>query len=105
MSHIYLENVTKKFGNTTAVDEVNLSIEKGEIFSILGPSGCGKTTTLRIIAGLLNPDKGRVYVKNEDITAIPPEKRNLAMVFQDYALWPHMTVFDNIAFGLKLKKK
>ncbi|MCS7110212.1 MAG: ABC transporter ATP-binding protein [Candidatus Caldarchaeum sp.] len=105
LSHIYLENVTKKFGNTTAVDDVNLSIEKGEIFSVLGPSGCGKTTTLRIIAGLLNPDTGRVYVKNEDITEMPPEKRNLAMVFQDYALWPHMTVFDNIAFGLKLKKK
>lgn len=105
LPHIRLDDVTKKFGNTTAVDHVNLEIEKGEVFSILGPSGCGKTTTLRIIAGLVNPDAGRVYVRSEDITDIPPEKRNLAMVFQDYALWPHMTVFDNIAFGLKLRKK
>lgn len=105
MPHISLKGVTKKFANTVAVDNVELEIEKGEIFSILGPSGCGKTTTLRIIAGLVYPDGGRVYVQDTDITDVPPEKRNIAMVFQDYALWPHMTVFDNIAFGLKLRKK
>ncbi|MEM3832480.1 MAG: ABC transporter ATP-binding protein [Thermoprotei archaeon] len=104
MTDVKLENVTKKFGNVIAVDNVNLNIQDGELFTLLGPSGCGKTTLLRIIAGLEYPDKGKIFFGGNDVTLIKSYERNVAMVFQNYALWPHMTVFDNIAFGLKIKK-
>jgi len=86
------------------VDRVSARVERGEFFTFLGPSGCGKTTTLRIIAGLELPDSGRVIIDGEDVTYLPPYKRDTAMVFQNYALWPHMTVFENIAYGLKVRK-
>jgi multiple sugar transport system ATP-binding protein len=102
---VYLEHISKKFGNVVAVDDVTLKVHEGEFFVLVGPSGCGKTTTLRIIAGLEKPDKGRVYIDGKDVTELPPKDRDCAMVFQDYALYPHMTVFDNIAFPLKLRKR
>jgi spermidine/putrescine transport system ATP-binding protein len=102
--HIVLENVTKTFGEVTAVDAVSLTIGKGEFFSLLGPSGCGKTTTLRMIAGFEEPTSGRLLLEGEDVTYVPAAKRNVNMVFQAYALFPHMTVWDNVAFGLKIKK-
>ena len=83
---------------------LDLEIRKGEIFFLLGPSGCGKSTLLRIIAGLLEPTEGKILLDGEDITKRPPEKRECAMVFQNYALWPHMTVFENVAFGLRARK-
>ncbi len=105
MTRIKLEGISKYYGNVVAVDDVNLEINKGEFFTLLGPSGCGKTTTLRIIAGFEIPDKGHVYFDDEDVTFLKPYKRNTAMVFQNYALWPHMTVFENVAYGLKIRKK
>jgi len=103
--YLKLVDITKRFGKTIAVDHVNLSVGKGEFLVLLGPSGCGKTTTLRIIAGLEKPDEGRVYIDGVDVTDLEPGDRDVAMVFQDYALYPHMTVFDNIAFHLLLKEK
>jgi spermidine/putrescine transport system ATP-binding protein len=103
-SAIVLERVTKRFGEVTAVNDVEIAIVGGEFFSLLGPSGCGKTTTLRIIAGFETPDVGRVLLRGEDVTHITPQKRNVNMVFQAYGLFPHMTVADNIAFGPKIKK-
>ncbi|MEN2998966.1 MAG: ABC transporter ATP-binding protein [Acidilobaceae archaeon] len=103
MAQLELRRVTKRFGRVLAVSEVSISVEKGEILSLLGPSGCGKSTTLRIIAGLVKPDSGSVIYEGRDITALPPERRNFGMVFQNYALWPHMTVFDNVAFGLRMR--
>lgn len=105
MSFLELIDVTKRFGKSIAVYKVNLSAEKGEFLVLLGPSGCGKTTTLRIIAGLVTPDEGRVYIDGRDVTYLEPGERDIAMVFQDYALYPHMTVFDNIAFPLVIKKR
>jgi len=105
VTRIKLEGISKYYGNVVAVDDVNLEINKGEFFTLLGPSGCGKTTTLRIIAGFEIPDKGHVYFDDEDVTFLKPYKRNTAMVFQNYALWPHMTVFENVAYGLKIRKK
>lgn len=105
MTKIRLENISKYYGNVVAVDDVSFEVRKGEFFAILGPSGCGKTTTLRIIAGFEVPDRGRVYFDDEDVTFVKPYKRNTAMVFQNYALWPHMTVYENVAYGLKLRKK
>ena len=104
MVEVRLEGVTKRFGRVTAVDHVTLRIPHGVIFTLLGPSGCGKTTTLRIIAGFEYPDEGRVYFGDEDVTDKKPYERNTAMVFQNYALWPHMTVFENVAFGLRIRK-
>ncbi len=104
MTRIKLENVTKIFGNTVAVDNVSLEINEGEFFTIIGPSGCGKTTTLRIIAGFELPEQGKIYFDEQDVTYLKPYHRNTAMVFQNYALWPHMTVYDNIAYGLRLRK-
>ncbi|MEM2007489.1 MAG: ABC transporter ATP-binding protein [Sulfolobales archaeon] len=101
---IELVQVSKRFGKVVAVDKVSVEIEKGEFFTFLGPSGCGKTTTLRIIAGLEIPDEGRVIMDGADITYLPPHKRDTAMVFQNYALWPHMSVFENVAYGLKVRK-
>jgi spermidine/putrescine transport system ATP-binding protein len=101
---IALEGVSKRFGKTAAVSDVTLTIDEGEFFSLLGPSGCGKTTTLRMIAGFEVPDEGRIVVQGRDVTAITPNKRPLNMVFQQYALFPHMSVYDNVAFGLKVKR-
>jgi iron(III) transport system ATP-binding protein len=104
MASIKIENVQKAFGKVVAVDHLNLEINDGEFFTFLGPSGCGKTTTLRMIAGFYYPTKGVVRFGDKDMTRVPPEKRNTGMVFQNYALFPHMTVFENVAFGLKVRK-
>ena len=96
------DNVTKRFDGVAAVDGVSLDINKGETFSLLGPSGCGKTTLLRMAAGFETPDSGRILLDGRDITALPPDKRPLNTVFQNYALFPHLSIRDNIAFGLKL---
>lgn len=101
---IQLDAVTKRFGSVLAVDNVTLEIEEGEFFSLLGPSGCGKTTMLRMLAGFEIPDEGSVYLRGEDVTLVQPNKRATNMVFQNYELFPHMTVFDNVAYGLKLRK-
>jgi len=101
---ISLEGVGKCFGPVVAVRETNLDIRDGEFFSMLGPSGCGKTTTLRMIAGFEVPDEGRVLLRGADVTNVPPNQRNVNTVFQHYALFPHMNVFDNVSFGLELKK-
>jgi len=102
--HIVVEGCTKRFGDVVAVNEVTLAIPGGEFFSMLGPSGCGKTTTLRIIAGFETPDEGRILLQGRDVTGVPPQRRNVNMVFQSYGLFPHMTVGENVAFGLKIKK-
>ncbi len=99
------ENVTRRFGSFTAVDRVTLDIEKGETFSLLGPSGCGKTTLLRMAAGFDKPDEGRIWLDGRDITDLPPDRRPVNTVFQSYALFPHLSVRDNIAFGPKIAKK
>jgi spermidine/putrescine transport system ATP-binding protein len=99
-----VKHLTKKFGNLVAVDDVSFSLGN-EFFSILGPSGSGKTTTLRIISGLESPDRGQVFLNAKDVTFVPPEKRDVHTVFQSYALFPHMTVFENVAFGLRRKRK
>ncbi|GAB4532998.1 MAG: ABC transporter ATP-binding protein [Anaerolineae bacterium] len=103
MPGLRLVNLLKRFGQTIAVDKIDLTIEDGEIMTLLGPSGCGKTTTLRCIAGFLIPDEGEIYLGDQQITRLLPEKRGIGFVFQNYALWPHMTVFDNLAFGLRLR--
>lgn len=107
MAFIEIRNLFKKFNQVIAVNNVNLDIQKGEILTLLGPSGCGKTTTLRCIAGLEKPDAGDVIIDGKPMFSqgfIPPAKREIGMVFQNYAVWPHMRVFDNIAYGLKLQK-
>ena len=103
MVGVKLVNVSKVFGKAKAVDNVSFEVRDKEFFTLLGPSGCGKTTTLRIIAGLLEPDEGEVYYGDRLMNSVPPEKRNVTMVFQNFALFPHMTVYDNIAFGLKMR--
>ncbi|MEK6735541.1 MAG: ABC transporter ATP-binding protein, partial [Pseudomonadota bacterium] len=100
-----IRNVTKRFGNFTAVDDVSIEIKAGEFFTLLGPSGCGKTTLLRMIAGFDAPDGGQILLDGEDIVDFPPEKRPFHTVFQSYALFPHMTVADNIGFPLKMTGK
>lgn len=104
MSKITIQDMSKHFGEVIAVDKLNLEIEEQEFLTLLGPSGCGKTTTLNIIAGLEEPTAGQVFFDDQNVTHIPPEQRNIAMVFQTYALYPHMRVFDNIAFGLRMRK-
>ncbi len=101
---IRLENIVVRFGDFTALHNINVHVRTGEFFTFLGPSGCGKTTTLRTITGFIKPASGRVYVRSRDITDVPIEDRNIGIVFQSYALFPTMTVYDNIAFGLKIKK-
>ena len=101
---IFIDRVTKVFGQLKAVDDATLHIPGGEFFSMLGPSGCGKTTMLRMIAGFEDPTAGRVYLEGSDVTYVPPTKRHVNMVFQAYGLFPHMTVSENVAFGLKIKK-
>ncbi|MCB0099187.1 MAG: ABC transporter ATP-binding protein, partial [Caldilineaceae bacterium] len=100
---IVLENVTKQYGSVVAVDNINLQLPRGSYCCLLGPSGCGKTSTLRMIAGHEIASKGRILLRNEDVTNIPPARRNTSMMFQDYALFPHMTLVDNVAFGLKMR--
>ncbi|GIV68561.1 ABC transporter ATP-binding protein [Caldilinea sp.] len=104
MAAIRIENVTKKFGNFVAVDNVTLIVEDQEFMVLLGPSGCGKTTLLRAVAGLGMADSGRICIGDRDVTYLPPRKRGISMVFQSYAIFPHMNVYDNIAFGLKMNK-
>ena len=89
---VVLENLSHSFGSTKVLDNINLTVDKGELFTLLGPSGCGKTTILRIISGFITPSEGRILVGDRDITHLSPEKRNIGMVFQNYALFPHMTV-------------
>jgi spermidine/putrescine transport system ATP-binding protein len=101
---IVIDRVSRRFGDVLAVDDVSLEIAAGEFFSLLGPSGCGKTTTLRLIAGFEEPDAGRIVLGGEDVTLVSPRRRNVNLVFQDYALFPHMTVAENVAFGLRLKR-
>ena len=101
---IQLENIVVRFGNFEALHNINVDVREGEFFTFLGPSGCGKTTTLRTITGFIDPVSGSVRVKDRDITHVPIEDRNIGIVFQSYALFPTMTVYDNIAFGLKVKK-
>ena len=104
MDDIILENLSKDFGSFRAVDNVNLVIKSGELFSFLGPSGCGKTTLLRMIAGFELPSSGAVRLGSKDISDLPPYKREVNTIFQNYSLFPHMTLFDNVAFGLKVKR-
>jgi len=107
MTHLELVHLTKRFSGVASVDDVNLSVGKGEFICLLGPSGCGKTTTLRMIAGFLDPDEGEIRVHGKTVSspgkALPPERRNMSMIFQSYAVWPHMTVLDNVAYGLKMQ--
>lgn len=104
MVKVTLTGVSKYFGEVAAADSIDLDVEDGKLFFLLGPSGCGKTTTLRIIAGFYKPDKGKVYFDDRLINDVPPYKRNVGMVFQNYALWPHMTSYDNVIYGLKVRK-
>ena len=104
-SLIELKNISKAFGDTTVLDNFNLSVNENEFITLLGPSGCGKTTTLRIVGGFETPDEGKVFFEGRDITDLAPNKRHINTVFQKYALFPHMNVGDNIAFGLKIKGK
>lgn len=101
---VKFENIEIKYGDFVAIENLNLDIKEGEFFTFLGPSGCGKTTSLRAMVGFLSPSKGKVYVGDKDVTNLPVEKRNIGMVFQSYALFPTMSVYDNIAFGMKVKK-
>ena len=103
-AQISLENLSKHFGKVIAVDDISLDINSGEFMTFLGPSGSGKTTTLMMIAGFLIPTAGDITVNDTSITTVPPFKRNIGMVFQNYALFPHMTIFDNIAFPLQMRK-
>ena len=103
MTAIRIEGLVRRFGDTVAVDAVDLDIASGSLFFLLGPSGCGKTTLLRMLAGFTEPDAGRILFGGKDITAVPANERNTGMVFQNYALWPHMTVAENVAFGLEVR--
>ena len=104
MGKVILEGLTKKFGNVVAVNNVNLEIKDGSFMVLLGPSGCGKTTILRLIAGLEKPTEGRIYIDDRDVTELSPKDRDIAMVFQTYSLYPHMTVYENIAFPLRIRR-
>ena len=103
MPEVRLVNVTKKYGKIVAVDNVSLQIRDKEYFCLLGPSGCGKTTLLRLIAGLVEPDKGEIYIENRLVNSVPPEDRGIGFVFQEYALFPHMNVWDNVTYGPRVK--
>ncbi len=100
---IEIERLSKRFGASQVLDQISLHIEPGELFFLLGPSGCGKTTLLRCLAGLCDPDEGRIFIGGDDITHAPPHLRDTGMVFQSYALWPHMTLRENVAFGLEMR--
>ena len=103
MAQLTLDRLTKRYGQTTAVRDVSIGLGDNELLCLLGPSGCGKTTTLRMLAGFIMPDEGDIRIDGKSVLPLPPERRPTAMVFQRHALWPHMTVFDNIAFGLQLR--
>ena len=107
MSSVILRGLTKRFGNHTALDGVSLEIEHGQLVCLLGPSGCGKTTALRLVAGFIQPTAGEILLGSRVVSspgrAMPPEQRNVSMVFQSYALWPHMTVAENVAYGLAIR--
>ena len=105
MSHILLEGVVKSFGDTRVLDGCTIAVEKGTVFTLLGPSGCGKTTLLRTLAGFVEPDQGRVMVGGKDITDLAPNQRQVGYVFQSYALFPHLTVAGNVAYGLKVRRR
>jgi len=109
MARVAIEGLTRKFAEVSAVADLTLTIEDGEFLSLLGPSGCGKTTTLRLLAGFLAPNSGRIVVGDRVLSAagrvVPPEHRGMSMIFQSYAVWPHKTVYDNVAFGLKLRRR
>ncbi|MGE5615669.1 MAG: ABC transporter ATP-binding protein, partial [Bacillota bacterium] len=108
MTHLELVDLTKRYGDVVSVDAIDLAVEQGEFICLLGPSGCGKTTTLRMIAGFLEPDDGEIRVNAKPVSkpgsVVPPERRNMGMIFQSYAVWPHMTVRENVGYGLKMKK-
>ncbi|HET6262288.1 MAG TPA: ABC transporter ATP-binding protein, partial [Chloroflexia bacterium] len=104
MSRVLLENVTKKYGDVMAVNDLNMEIREKEFLVLVGPSGCGKSTALRMIAGLEDITSGNLYIGPNLVNDMPPKDRDIAMVFQSYALYPHMTVYDNMAFGLRLRK-
>ena len=104
MGKLNLKNITKKYGDTIVVNNINLSIEEGEFVSFLGPSGCGKSTTLRMISGFIEPTSGEILMNESNITHLPPNKRDTSLVFQNYALFPHMTIGENVGYGLKMRK-
>jgi len=104
MASVQLIGISKRFGDIAAVNGIDVSVQNGEFFSLLGPSGCGKTTILRMIAGFYMPTAGKILFDKRDVSFVPPNKRNTGMVFQNYALFPHMTVFENVAFGLRARK-
>jgi putative spermidine/putrescine transport system ATP-binding protein len=104
MTFLELDRLSKQFGAQTVVDDVSLAVGKGEFISFLGPSGCGKTTTLQMIAGFLDPSRGAIRLEGKDLTTVPPAKRGLGIVFQSYALFPHMTAAENVAFGLEMRR-
>ncbi|MGO4665166.1 ABC transporter ATP-binding protein [Bosea sp. 2RAB26] len=104
MSALTFERLGKSYGDVAVVQDVSLAIKEGEFVSLLGPSGCGKTTILRMVAGLVTPSRGRILIGSDDVTALPPNKRGLGIVFQSYALFPHLTVYENVAFGLRRRK-
>ncbi|MGH2405165.1 MAG: ABC transporter ATP-binding protein [bacterium] len=104
-ARVRLEDITKRFGTVMAVDHVSLDIPAGKLVTLLGPSGCGKTTTLRMIAGLEHPSSGRVFIGDEDVTPLPSANRSVTMVFQAYALFPHLSVFENVAYGLRVQRR
>ncbi|NVM26652.1 MAG: ABC transporter ATP-binding protein, partial [Desulfobacterales bacterium] len=103
MARIILESLSKKFAKIEAVRNVSLEVEDGELLVLVGPSGCGKSTTLRMIAGLEEPSSGKIYIGDRSVSGLAPKDRDIAMVFQEYALYPHMTVYKNLAFGLKMR--
>src|SRR5258706_5645238 len=107
MPHLELEHLAKRYHGVTSVDAIDLAVEPGEFICLLGPSGCGKTTTLRMLAGFLEPDEGAIRVGGKVISepgsVVPPERRNMGMIFQSYAVWPHMTVRANVAYGLRMR--
>src|SRR3972149_2091018 len=104
MAVVELVNVTKRYGTTPAVSQLSLRIEHGEFMALLGPSGCAKTTTLTLRAGFIEPTEGAILIDSNSVEHLPPHKRNIGMVFQSYALFPHLSVLDNVAFGLRMRR-
>src|SRR4051812_5428790 len=103
-AHVELVALHKRFGTVAAVSDVSLSVPEGKVTTLLGPSGCGKTTILRLIAGFIQPDAGEIRIKGRRVNDVPPQRRSTVVVFQDYALFPHLSVFENVAYGLRRRK-